>query len=176
MGNTVTLPKTHNTLDGLVTIPLSSRQIDRLYEEYLEILKLEITQFGCKPTETRHLIGRLGEFYCARFTGGQLARKVNQAGFDVIGSNGNRISVKTTAQKNGFVSLNANTVDRADDLMVISHSDRDDAFSIVYHGKIRPALEVSRLFNGRYELDLSKARRLAKAQEQHLDNVAKPNL
>lgn len=142
-------------------IPLSPKQLDRLYEEYMEILTLEVSTFGCKPTETRHLIGRLGEFYCARVTRGQLARRVNQEGFDVITSSGRCVSVKTTAQQSGFVSLNANTVDRADDLMVLRYHDGD--FEVVYHGEIAPAIQVARSWKGRFELDLIKARRLTAA-------------
>lgn len=75
----------------------------------MRILALEVKAFGCEPTETRHLIGRLSEIYCARHVGGKLARRVNQAGFDAIGADGRRISVKTTAQKRGFVSFNERT-------------------------------------------------------------------
>ncbi len=126
----------------------------------MEILALEIGEFGCKATETRHLIGRLGEFYCARRTGGQLARRVNQEGFDVVGENGKRISVKTTAQRTGFVSLNCKTVHLADELMMLRYE--DGAFEVVYFGEIAKAIEVAREWNGRYELDISKAQRLAK--------------
>jgi hypothetical protein len=144
------------------TIPLSREQLDRLYEEYMEILTLEVAVFGCEPTETRHLIGRLGEFYCARTTSGQLARDVNQAGFDVVGGNGRRISVKTTAQRAGFVSLNSRTADRADDLMVLRYT--NGGFEEVYFGEISKALEVTRIWEGRYELDLVKARRIARLE------------
>lgn len=98
-------------------IDISEGQIKRLYEEYREILELEISIFQCKPTESRHLIGRLGECKCALLTGGQLARKTNQAGFDVVSPDKRHISVKTTAQKSGFVSINKNTLDKVDDLM-----------------------------------------------------------
>src|SRR3546814_11525292 len=58
-------------------------------------------EFGVKPTEVRHLIGRLGEFHCALQVGGNLAHMANQHGFDVVCSNDRRISVKTTAQVSG---------------------------------------------------------------------------
>lgn len=141
-------------------IPLSFEQLDRLYEEYMEILTLELGEFGCKPTETRHLIGRLGEFFCARTIRGQLARRVNQAGFDVVGENGRRVSVKTTAQRSGFVSLNANTIALADELMVLRYD--DGAFEVVYFGDMAKAIEVARPWKGRFELDVSKARRIGK--------------
>lgn len=138
-------------------IPLSPVQLDRLYEEYMEVLALEVAEFGCKPTETRHLIGRLGEFYCARQTKGQLARRVNQPGFDVV-AEGRRISVKATAQRTGFVSINARTLDRVDDLMVLQYA--DGAFEILYHGPIGLAVQAARAWKDRYELDLAKARRV----------------
>ena len=95
------------------------------------MLKLEVDEFGCKPTETRHLIGRLGEFKCALQTKGELARKANQHGFDVVSSTGKRISVKTTAQKTGFVSINKNTLSKVDELMVIQYDKGE--FKILYH-------------------------------------------
>jgi len=142
-------------------LPLSQTQLERLYEEYMEILTLEVSSFGCQPTETRHLIGRLGEFYCARLTHGRLASRVNQQGFDVVSETGKRISVKTTAQLKGFVSINAATMDRVDELMVLQYGDRD--FEVVYHGSISSAITVARLWQGRYELDITKARRLSAA-------------
>jgi len=139
-------------------LPLSQTQLERLYEEYMEILTLEVSSFGCQPTETRHLIGRLGEFYCARLTHGRLASRVNQQGFDVVSQTGKRISVKTTAQLKGFVSINAATMDRVDELMVLQYGDRD--FEVIYYGSITSATTVARLWQGRYELDLTKARKL----------------
>ncbi|RXJ85295.1 hypothetical protein CRU87_10775, partial [Aliarcobacter trophiarum LMG 25534] len=47
--------------------------LEQLYNKYLEILNFEIKYFNHKPTELRHLIGRLGEFYCAIKTNGTLA-------------------------------------------------------------------------------------------------------
>lgn len=142
-------------------LPLSSAQLDHLYAEYMEVLMLETTAFGCQPTETRHLIGRLGELYCARLTRGQLARRVNQAGFDVVAESGRRISVKTTAQERqqGFVTINRRTADLADDLMVLRYA--DGAFEILYHGEIARATSAARVYDDRFELDLRKAAHLA---------------
>jgi hypothetical protein len=143
------------------TLPLSSAQLEHLYTEYMEALTLEITAFGCQPTETRHLIGRLGELYCARLTRGQLARRVNQAGFDVVAESGRRISVKTTAQERqqGFVTINRRTADLADDLMVLCYA--DGAFEILYHGDMARATSTARVYEDRFELDLRKAARLS---------------
>ena len=61
-----------------------------MYEKYMDIIKLEVEQFGCKPTEVRHLIGRLGEFFCALQVNGKLAHEANQHGFDVISESGSK--------------------------------------------------------------------------------------
>ena len=52
-------------------------KLEQLYTKYLEVLKLEIEYFNHKPTELRHLIGRLGEIFCAIQTKGSLAQEVN---------------------------------------------------------------------------------------------------
>lgn len=140
---------------------ITADQIQKLYDKYLELIQLEINEFGVKPTEVRHLIGRLGEFHCALQLGGTLAHVANQHGFDVICRNGRRVSVKTTAQTTGFVPIGKATLDKADDLMIIQY--RDGALSTVYYGPIRPAAEAARYYDhvGKYELDIAKARRLA---------------
>src|SRR3546814_247385 len=123
-------------------------------------------EFGVKPTEVRHLIGRLGEFHCALQVGGNLAHMANQHGFDVVCSNDRRISVKTTAQVSGFVSISKSTLDRVDDLMVVQFL--DGKISTVYFGPVGAAVEISRFYepSGCYELDISKARRLMAARTE----------
>lgn len=137
---------------------LNQQHIEKLYQDYLELLEVEINILGCKPTELRHLIGRLGEFKCALITKGQLSALPNQHGFDVIAKCGRKISVKTTAQTSGFVTINSKTVDLVDELMIIQF--RNNEFSISYHGPVKPALAAARLYKGKYELDIEKARRL----------------
>jgi hypothetical protein len=136
---------------------LNNKQIQKLYEEYMEILELEVNVFGLEPTEVRHLIGRIGEFKCALITNGILSHEVNQHGFDVI-SNGKMISVKTTAQKSGFVSINKNTIDKVDDLMILQYSEHE--FKVIYYGDIVRAISESRIFKNKFELDISKAKKL----------------
>ena len=140
---------------------ITQEQIKILYEKYLELVDLEIREFGVKPTEVRHLIGRLGEFFCALETGGTLTHTANQHGFDVVSSSGRRISVKTTAQKTGFVPISAATLDKVDDVMILQF--KDGALNIVYYGVILKAVEAARFYEnvGKYELDISKARKLA---------------
>jgi hypothetical protein len=136
---------------------LSYEQIQKLYEEYMEILELEVNVFGLKPTEVRHLIGRIGEFKCALLTNGILSHQVNQHGFDVI-SNGKMISVKTTAQNSGFIAINKNTIDKVDDLMILQYNKHE--FKIIYYGDIDKAISQARIFKNKFELDISKAKKL----------------
>ncbi|MDH1475806.1 hypothetical protein N5F13_14955 [Comamonas thiooxydans] len=139
---------------------ITADQLRRLYEKYLEIVHLEINELGVRPTEVRHLLGRLGEFHCALQLGGSLAHVANQQGFDVICRSGRRVSVKTTAQITGFVPIGKSTLNKADDLMIIQY--RDGVLSTVYYGPIRTAADAARYYerDGKYELDIAKARRL----------------
>jgi hypothetical protein len=57
---------------------ITADRIKHLYDRYLELIRLEIDEFGVKPTEVRHLIGRLGEFYCALQVNGTLAHLANR--------------------------------------------------------------------------------------------------
>ena len=138
---------------------LSTDEIKTLYNKYKELVDFEVTVLGCKPTEVRHLIGRLGEFYCALYTNGELAHVPNQHGFDVTCSAGRKISVKTTAQQRGFVRINEKTLDKVDDFMLIQFQYTD--LSIVYYGPIEKAIEVVRK-GKHWELDISKARKIGK--------------
>jgi hypothetical protein len=139
---------------------ISTERIKLLYDKYLELTKLEVEEFGVKPTEVRHLIGRLGEFYCALNVEGSLAHAVNQHGFDVISKSGRKISVKTTAQKTGFVPISSKTVHKVDDLMIVQYMDGE--LSTIYYGCVKKAVEAARFYEhvGNYELDISKARKL----------------
>ncbi len=72
--------------------------------------------WGVEPTELRHLSGRIGELYAAMITNGRMATDVNQKGYDVVSAQGERISVKTTAQMGNGASFNfnGNTLDKVD--------------------------------------------------------------
>lgn len=139
---------------------ITRHQIQILFDKYFELVKLEVEEFGIKPTEVRHLIGRLGEFYCALQVEGSLARTANQHGFDVISKAGRKISVKTTAQKTGFVPISSNTIRLGDDLMILQYL--DGKISMVYFGPVEVATKEARFYESvkKYELDISKARRL----------------
>ncbi|OXS78714.1 DUF7225 domain-containing protein [Domibacillus enclensis] len=131
---------------------ISREHLEKLYEEYFDILTFEMAALQCKPTELRHLIGRLGEFYCALQTDGELARETNQHGFDVV-SNGRKISVKTTAQITGFIPINQNTFHLADDFFIVQYTNHD--FHLLFY---RPKEEVpiARKYEKTYEVDIHR--------------------
>ena len=142
----------------------SHEQLKVLRDHYLTLLRLEIDEFGVKPTEVRHLIGRLGEIHATLLVGGEMAREVNQRGFDVVCPRQRRISVKITAQSEGFVAIGHGTKDKADDLMVLRFHDGE--LETVYHGPMLEAVAASRNYlpDKQYEFDLSRARQLHAAR------------
>lgn len=143
---------------------MTIEQIKKLYTKYLELIDLEVGLFGVKPTEVRHLIGRLGEFYCAIELEGTLAHTPNQHGFDVICKNKRKVSVKTTAQRSGFIAISSKTADLADDLMIIQYA--GGQLSTLYYGCMTTATEASRHYSYKgsenFELDILKAKNLGK--------------
>lgn len=142
---------------------LTRERLRLLYDQYLDLVRREVEEFGVKPTQLTHLIGRLGEFHCALETGGELAAMTNQPGFDVVCLQGRRISVKATAQRSGFVIIGRSTIDRAEDLMLVQY--KDGAMSTLYYGPIDRAVAASKTYPqypGRYELGLGAAQRLSK--------------
>ena len=145
---------------------ISADQIKHLYEEYIRVLRFELQVLSCQPTELRHLIGRIGELYCAMVTDGHLARETNQHGFDVV-SKGRRISVKTTAQQsNGFIKFNKNTFEKFDDVFIVQY--RDDDFHVLYYGLKTPIEEIARIYQDTYEVDLGKLRQLEVGGNQRI--------
>lgn len=135
------------------TIKLS--QVKKLYEEYLDMLHFEVHVLGFKATELRHLIGRLGEFFCVLHTGGTLVKETNQHGFDVLRGD-RRISVKTTAQEKGFVSINKGTFDQFDDFFVVQYIDNE--CKVVFYGP-KETIPQLRVYENRYEVSLSSLKR-----------------
>lgn len=137
---------------------IQNEQLQKLYEDYNQILQYEMKMLDCTPTELRHLIGRIGEFLCAIETNGKLARETNQHGFDVIDCDGKRISVKTTAQKTGFISVNQTTFNKFDDLYVVQYI--DDEFKVIYYGPKDAIHSISRVYDSRYEIDISGLKKM----------------
>lgn len=148
---------------------ISIDKIKDLYDQYNDLIKLEIEEFGVKATEVRHLIGRLGEFYCALQVEGSLASRANQHGFDVISKQGKTISVKATAQTSGFVAISASTAGLADELMIIQY--KAGKLNTVYHGPMELALDSARHYpeKMKFELDIGSARKL----ESHKNQIAR---
>jgi hypothetical protein len=142
---------------------LTKTQIEVLYQKYLDVIKLETIELGCAATEVRHLIGRLGEFYCALQTNGTLAKEVNQHGFDVVSENGRRISVKTTAQTTGFIAINKRTLNKVDDLMILQYTNNE--LQIIYFDKIENATTDCRTWKDTFELDISRAKKMNLVKE-----------
>lgn len=133
--------------------------VQPLYEKYLDLLRFEVETLGIKPTEARHLIGRLGEFHCVKEVRGALPTRANQPGFDVVSHDGRKINVKTTAQVDGFVAISIKTALLADDLMLVQY--RNGQTTTLYYGCIHKATQHMRQWRGNYELDISKAKKIA---------------
>ncbi|MER2192241.1 MAG: hypothetical protein ABS951_14870 [Solibacillus sp.] len=138
---------------------LSKAQINQLYTQYNEIWRYEVHVLQNKPTELRHLMGRMGEFLCVLQTDGKLALHVNEPGYDVISANGRKISVKTTAQTNGFIAINRNTFHLFDDLFIVQY--KNDMFQVVFFGDKEQIIDSCRIYENTYELDLSKLKKLS---------------
>lgn len=99
---------------------LTQMQLIQSLGEALAWLERELN-WGVPPTELRHLCGRIGELYVAMLTNGQMATEVNQRGYDVVSSAGERISVKTTAQTGyeGHAAFNPNSLEQVDRIVVL---------------------------------------------------------
>ncbi len=100
---------------------LTQMQIIQSLGNNLAILLQEVETFGVSPTETRHLVGRIGELYACVITNGQMAPNTNERGYDVVSSTGERISVKTTATTttSGGAGFNLNTLHLVDRIMIM---------------------------------------------------------
>ncbi|MEK5232775.1 hypothetical protein MHB42_13490 [Lysinibacillus sp. FSL K6-0232] len=133
---------------------LSKAQITQLHTHYNEIWRYELHILQSKPTELRHLMGRIGEFLCVLQTDGQLALNANERGYDVVSANGRKISVKTTAQTNGFIAINRNTFHLCDDLFIVQY--KNDMFQVVFFGEKEKIIDSCRVYQNTYELDVSK--------------------
>ncbi|MET0760096.1 MAG: hypothetical protein ABWZ56_06730 [Flavobacterium sp.] len=147
---------------------MKKEDIEILLHKYLQIIDLEINQLGFKPTEVRHLLGRMGEFYCAIETNGILATQTNQRGYDVIALNNRKISVKTTAQKTGFVTFNKRTLQLADDIMIIQYT--EDGLNKIYFGASEFIIPHCRTWKENFEVDISKIKKLQLEKSQNPEN------
>lgn len=99
---------------------LTQMQIIQSLGEAMAWFERELN-WGVPPTELRHLCGRIGELYVALISNGRMATEINQKGYDVVGSDGQHISVKTTAMigTGGHVMFNANSLQYVDRVIVL---------------------------------------------------------
>ncbi len=108
---------------------LSQVQVIRSLGEALTWFEKELS-WGVAPAELNHLTGRIGELYAAMITRGQMALETNQRGYDVIGADNERISVKTVTSS-VHVSFNPNTFHLVDRVMVLRvNADEEDGVSV----------------------------------------------
>lgn len=100
--------------------------------------------WGVEPTELRHLCGRIGELYAALIANGQMAPEVNQRGYDVVSSKGERISVKTTAvmASSGQVSFNSNSLEFVDRVMVLRMNTEEMQIEVLLDAPISDVLPL----------------------------------
>jgi hypothetical protein len=144
---------------------LTQMQLIQSLGEALSWLERELT-WGVQPTELRHLCGRIGELYTALITNGQMAERVNQRGYDVVSSDGERISVKTTAMmgNTGHVSFNSNSLGEVDRVVVLRINTEEMQVETLLNASIQNAINLmSTESNGTRALPL---RRLIKEPKQ----------
>ncbi len=137
---------------------LTQMQLIQSLGEAMAWLERELG-WGVPATELRHLCGRIGELYAAMITNGQMATEVNQRGYDVVGADGRRISVKTTATSGsgGHVSFNPRSMSEVDRVIVLRINTEEMQVEILHDA---PAAETIALFgpeaNGRCLLSLGR--------------------
>lgn len=108
---------------------LSQIEIIKSLGRALEWMEKELS-WGSPVAELRHLTGRIGELYVAMITLGQLADSVNQRGYDVISSEGQKISVKTITSSN-HVAFNRNTIIEVDRIIIVQINTEDMQIEIL---------------------------------------------
>jgi len=140
---------------------LTQMQIIQSLGEAMSWFERELV-WGVPPTELRHLSGRIGELYTALIMNGQMATEVNQKGYDVVSSNGERISVKTTAMmgKSGHISFNSNTLNKVDRVIVLWINTEEMQIEVLLNEQISKVMEMmgNADTNGKVSISLSKLR------------------
>jgi len=96
---------------------LSQVQIIRSLGEALAWFEKELA-WGVEPAQLGHLTGRIGELYAAMITRGQMALATNQHGYDVVGADNERISVKTITTST-HVSVRKSTFHHVDRILIL---------------------------------------------------------
>lgn len=125
--------------------------------------------WGVPPTELRHLCGRIGELYAALITNGQMATEVNQHGYDVVSSDGGRISVKTTAKmgNGGHITFNANSLHFVDRVMIFRVNTEDMQIELLLDASVAEAIKLlSPERAGKRTLTLRRLTRKERSRDQ----------
>lgn len=140
---------------------MTPERLQHLHDRYLELIRVEMDEFGTRATDLRHLISRLGELHAALQRGGDLVPALEPPGFQVLDPQGRRISVKTTTQLNGFVSISSSAIEHSHDLMIVHY--QNGRLVTIYHGPVENAKAAARFYapSKSYELDIATAQKLA---------------
>ncbi len=148
---------------------LTQMQIIQSLGEAMSWFEREL-EWGVAPTELRHLSGRIGELYSALITNGQMVIEVNQKGYDVVSSTGERISVKTTAKmdSNGHISFNPSTLNEVDRVIILRINTEEMQIEILLNEVVSEAQKLMTQPNasGKVSIALSK---LVKKQKARTD-------
>lgn len=137
---------------------LTQMQIIQSLGEAMSWFEREIG-WEVRPTELRHLCGRIGELYAALMMNGQLATEVNQQGYDVVSSEGEKVSVKTTAmmRKNGHVNFNARTLELVDRVIILRVNTEEMQVETLLNVAVQDAINLmGPEIKGKRTLSLSK--------------------
>lgn len=126
---------------------LTQVQIIQSLAEALSWFEKELS-WGVSPGELNHLTGRIGELYAAMITRGQMALDTNQRGYDVVSAENERISVKTVTSSSS-VTINPNTFDQIDRIMILRLNIDDEKGISVEEVVNSPAGEVAAFFQSR---------------------------
>lgn len=134
--------------------------------ESLSWLEREIG-WGTPLGELTHLTGRIGELYSALISNGQMASRVNQRGYDVVGEDGERISVKTTTRQKagGSMRFNPNTLDQVDRIMILRINTEEMEIQLLFDGSKREALEIMRPNGDKYDFPLRRIQQVEPDRE-----------
>jgi len=148
---------------------LTQMQIIQSLGEAMSWFEREL-QWGVAPTELRHLSGRIGELYSALITNGQMATEVNQKGYDVVSSIGERISVKTTAMmgSSGHISFNPNTLDKVDRVIILRINTEEMQIETLLNETTEIATKLMGKLNSGGKISISLSKLIAKPKE-HLN-------
>jgi len=125
------------------------------------------------PTELRHLTGRIGELYAALITNGQMATEVNQKGYDVVSSEGEKISVKTTAimGNSGHISFNNSTLEFIDRIIILRINTEEMQIDVLLNSTRDEAVDLMTSDKkGKRTIALSK---LSKKQKKNIAAIKK---